>query len=341
MAPITYRDAGVDIDAGNRAVALMKQAVQATHGPEVLAGIGAFGGLFDAAALKEMRAPVLVASTDGVGTKTAIAAAMDCYDSIGQDLVNHCIDDILVQGARPLLFLDYIASCALDPVKTAAVVEGVAAACQAAGCALLGGETAEMPGVYKPGAFDLAGTIVGVVERDEIVDGRDVAPGDHVIGLASSGPHTNGYSLIRRLFGAEELHETPPTLGRQLGEVLLQPHRCYLREVERLRGEGLRPKAMAHITGGGLYDNPPRVLPSGVAAQLHRDAWPTPPLFTLIQQRGELPDEEMARTFNLGLGLLLFFSPDAAERALDCLGEDAWRVGEVIERGDGPPVCLD
>jgi len=338
---ITYRDAGVDIDAAARAIDLVKQAVRATHGPEVLAGIGAFGGLFDGQALRDMKAPVLVASTDGVGTKTALAAALGRYDGIGKDLVNHCIDDILVQGATPLFFLDYVATSQLDPEIIAAVVRGVAEACGAAGCALLGGETAEMPGVYLPGALDLAGTIVGVVERDGVIDGSALEPGDQIVGLSSSGPHTNGYSLIRRLFDDDELRSTPPGLDRVLGEALLEPHRCYLGPVQGLRAAGVDLKAMAHITGGGLYDNPPRVLPDGCAARLHRDTWPVPPLFALIQEKGALPDEEMARVFNLGLGILLFVAAGEGARVVEQLGAEAWIVGEVVERGEQPPVLFD
>lgn len=329
MSPSAYAAAGVDIAAGNRAVALMREAVRATYGPEVLLGIGAFGGLFDAAALKGMDAPVLVASTDGVGTKTKVAAALGRYDTIGHDIVNHCVNDILVQGARPLFFLDYIASSRLDPEMVATVVGGVAAACCAVGCALLGGETAEMPGVYAPGEFDLVGTIVGVVDRAEIVDGSAVRPGDAVIGLPSSGLHTNGYSLARRVFAGWDLRAEVPELGCPLGEALLAPHRCYLAEVQRLRQAGVPINGLAHITGGGLVDNPPRILPAGAAIHLHRGSWPIPPLFQLIQRVGQIDDLEMAHVFNLGLGLLIVLPADQASRALALLGE-GWLVGEVV-----------
>jgi phosphoribosylformylglycinamidine cyclo-ligase len=236
MTGISYRDAGVDIDAGARAVELMKDAVRATYGPEVLLGIGAFGGLFDASWLKDMDAPVLVASTDGVGTKTKIAAALGRYDTIGHDIVNHCVNDILVQGARPLFFLDYVAASKLDPEMIAAVVRGCAAACRLAGCALLGGETAEMPGVYAPGEFDLVGTIVGVVDRSQVVDGSRIAPGDAVLGLASAGLHTNGYSLARRALAALDLSDRPNELDVTLGDALLAPHRNYLARSEAPAG---------------------------------------------------------------------------------------------------------
>jgi phosphoribosylformylglycinamidine cyclo-ligase len=328
MTLSAYQTAGVDIAAGNCAVELMKDAVRATYGPEVLRGIGAFGGLFDLAALKDMDAPVLVASTDGVGTKTKVAAAMGCYDTVGHDIVNHCVNDILVQGARPLFFLDYIASSKLDPEMVATVVRGAAAACQAVGCALLGGETAEMPGVYAAGEFDLVGTIVGVVDRSKVIDGSTIQPGDAVIGLASSGLHTNGFSLARRVFEGWDLRAVPPELGRPLGEALLAPHRCYLAEVQRLRQTGVVVKGLAHITGGGLIDNPPRILPAGTAIELRRGRWPIPPLFHLIQRAGQIDDGEMAHVFNLGLGMLVITRADHAAIALAALGE-GWLVGEV------------
>lgn len=328
MSVATYQAAGVDIAAGSRAVELMKDAVRATYGPEVLLGIGAFGGLFDAASLRSMEAPVLVASTDGVGTKTKIASALGRFDTVGHDIVNHCVNDILVQGARPLFFLDYIASSKLDPEMVAAVVAGAAAACQAAGCALLGGETAEMPGVYAPGEFDLVGTIIGVVDRSQLIDGSTIRPGDAVIGLASSGLHTNGFSLARRVFEGWDLHAAPPELGRPLGEALLAPHRCYLAEIQRLRAAGVAIKGLAHITGGGLIDNPPRILPAGAAIHLHRGRWPIPPLFQLIQRAGQIDDAEMAHVFNLGLGMLIVTAPQQAATALHVLGE-GWLVGEV------------
>jgi phosphoribosylformylglycinamidine cyclo-ligase len=336
MTATSYRAAGVDIEAGARAVELMKDAVRATYGPEVLLGIGAFGGLFDASALKGMDSPVLVASTDGVGTKTKIAAALGRYDTIGLDIVNHCVDDILVQGARPLFFLDYIASSRIDPEIVAAIVAGCAAACRAAGCALLGGETAEMPGVYAAGEFDLVGTIVGAVDRAQIVDGSAIRPGDQVIGLASAGLHTNGFSLARRVLQGWDLHTPLPELGRSLGEALLEPHRSYLPHVRRLHAAEVLIKGLAHITGGGLIDNPPRILPDGVALHLHRGSWPIPPLFQLIQRAGQIDDREMAHVFNLGLGMLVIVPADQADAALAALS-DAWLVGEAVA---GMPHCI-
>lgn len=340
MTSLTYRDAGVNIEAGMRAVQLMKTAVQATYGPEVLAGLGAFGGLFDVSALKDMAAPVLVASTDGVGTKVKIAAALGRFDTIGQDLVNHCVNDILVQGARPLFFLDYIAASRLNPEMVAAVVGGLASACRAVGCALLGGETAEMPGVYETNEFDLAGTIVGVVERDRVIDGRAITPGDALLGLASSGLHTNGYSLARHIFRDWDLHAVVPELGQPLGEALLTPHRAYLSEVRRLQEAGITLKGMAHITGGGLIDNLPRIFPAGVSAHLRRGSWPGLPIFQLMQQLGQISDEEMARAFNLGLGMVLVIPAEQVDSALAMLDGQAWAVGEILPHAGGAMVQL-
>ena len=329
MSATTYQAAGVDIAAGSRAVELMKDAVRATYGPEVLLGIGAFGGLFDAAALRNLDAPVLVASTDGVGTKTKIAAALGRYDTIGHDIVNHCVNDILVQGAQPLFFLDYIASSKLNPEMVATVVRGAATACQAAGCALLGGETAEMPGVYAAGEFDLVGTIVGVVDRKDLIDGSTIQPGDAVIGLASSGLHTNGFSLARRVFQGWDLHADNAELGRPLGAALLAPHRSYLAKIQSLRQAGVAIKGLAHITGGGLIDNPPRILPPGRAIHLRRGSWPVPRLFQLIQRVGQIDEAEMAHVFNMGLGMLVVAPAGQAAAALRALGE-GWVVGEVV-----------
>ncbi len=328
----SYRAAGVDIAAATQAKELMTAAVRATHGPAVLAGMGAFGGCFDAGlALAGVAAPVLVASTDGVGTKTMVAAALGRYDTVGQDLVNHCVNDILVQGAQPLFFLDYIAAAKLDPVMIAAVVGGVAQACQALGCALLGGETAEMPGVYAPGAFDLAGTIVGVVARDQMLPRNDIVPGDAILALPASGLHTNGYSLARRL--VEQLPEgyaaCPAILGGQsIGAALLAVHRPYLHEVAALRA-ALPVKALAHITGGGVFDNLPRALPAGLGAVIEQGSWDVPPIFTLLQELGELPVAEAYHVFNMGLGMLVVVPADTVALALTVVPE-ARQVGQVV-----------
>ena len=339
---ISYKDAGVDIDAGHKAVDLMKAAVERTHGPRVLGGLGSFGGLFSAAFLKDMDDPILVSSADGVGTKTKVAAAVGRYDTVGQDIVNHCIDDILVQGAEPLFFLDYVAANTLDPERIAAIVGGAAKACEAAGCALLGGETAEMPGVYAPGEFDLVGTIIGVVDRAKLITGEAIQPGDAVIGLASAGLHTNGFSLARRVLANHDLSEVRDELGGQsLADALLAPHRCYLPHVRALWDAGLDVHGLAHITGGGLIENPPRVLPEGTAFELGEGSWPLPPLFKLIQEAGGVGTDEMRRVFNCGVGLLVVLPEDQADAALSALaavGDGAWRLGSIVERGDGAPV---
>jgi len=338
---ISYQDAGVDIDAGNRAVDLMRDAVLSTYTPAVLRGIGSFGGLFDAGTLREASAPVLVVSTDGVGTKTQIAAAMNRYDTIGYDIVNHCINDILVQGARPLFFVDYIASARLEPEVVAAVVRGCAEACRAAGCALIGGETAEMPGVYAPGAFDLVGTIVGWVEKGAIVDGSRVRPGDLCLGLPSSGLHTNGYSLARRVFADMPWETEFPELDRPLGETLLTPHRSYLPAVEKLWAAEVDIKAMAHITGGSFFENLPRVVPDNVGVRLDRAAWEVPPIFRLIQRLGHVDEREMYRVFNMGLGLVFILAPEQVDVAIRALDGEPTVIGEVVAwDGTGERVQL-
>nr|PZN31871.1 MAG: phosphoribosylformylglycinamidine cyclo-ligase [Chloroflexota bacterium] len=324
-----YKESGVDIEAATRAKQLMAAAVRSTHTGAVLAGMGAFGGCFDLRAATGGSDVVLVASTDGVGTKTLIAAALGRYDTVGQDLVNHCVNDILAQGAQPLFFLDYIATAKLDPQQIAQIVAGVAEACRAAGCALIGGETAEMPDVYLPGAFDLAGTIVGAVARDRMLP-RDVAAGDAILALPSTGLHTNGYSLARRVLGPLGYDARPEALGGQtIGEALLAVHRSYLPEVQALRAAGVELHALAHITGGGLYDNLPRVLPAGLGAAVRRGSWEIPPIFELLVRRGELEEREAYQALNMGLGMLLVVPPDAADEALRLL-PDARLVGEVV-----------
>jgi phosphoribosylaminoimidazole synthetase len=283
-----------------------------------------------------MRDPVLAASTDGVGTKVQLAAQAALqdagrYPSVGHDLVNHCINDILVQGARPLFFLDYVAASKLDPEMVAQVVQGMAAACREAGCALLGGETAEMPGVYAPGEFDVAGTMVGVVEREAILPRPGVKPGDVVIGLRSSGPHTNGYSLIRKVFEGVPLDTVFPELGVPLADALLAPHRSYLPVLQlAIRHSPFAIKALAHITGGGFFDNLPRILPEGVGAVIRRGRWPVPPVFQLIQQRGGVAPDEMYRVFNMGLGMLVVCAPEAAHTVQGSIGEESFVIGELV-----------
>ncbi|MCK5376807.1 MAG: phosphoribosylformylglycinamidine cyclo-ligase [Acidobacteria bacterium] len=342
----TYRDAGVDIDAQDRALAQVKKMVRNTYTDDVLSDQGAFGGLFRMP-IKGLKEPVLVASADGVGTKLKVAIASGRHTSVGRDLVHHCINDILVQGARPLFFLDYLATGRLDPDVVTDVIGGVAAACGEHGLALLGGETAEMPGFYGDGEYDLAGFIVGVVDRKRIVDGSAVCHGDVLVGLPSSGLHTNGYSLARRVF-FEQLalgpQDSVEELGRTVADELLEVHRCYLEPVRPLLDECL-VHAMAHITGGGITDNLPRVLPEGLRAVIKVGAWEIPPVFRLLAEKGQVPEDDMWRTFNLGVGMILVVPPKQLEKVLRSLRESGYPgfpMGNVVEgeRGveyDHPP----
>jgi phosphoribosylformylglycinamidine cyclo-ligase len=329
----TYRDAGVDIDAGERAVELMRPAVESTRRPEVLGGIGGFGGFF-ALEIGRYRRPVLVAGTDGVGTKLRLAIELGRHRSVGVDVVAMCVNDILVHGAEPLFFLDYLAMGRLVPEKAAEIVAGVAEGCRLAGCALLGGETAEMPGFYPAEDYDLAGFAVGIVEREALIDGSAIRPGDRLLGLASSGLHSNGFSLARKVLlevAGYSLRDRVPALGCELGEELLRPTRIYVRSVLPLAREG-RLRGMAHITGGGLLDNLARILPPGTKAVLEPGSWPVPPIFELIREAGNVPPREMARTFNLGLGLVLAVAPEEAEtvrQRLMAAGEQCYLVGRV------------
>lgn len=329
---LTYRAAGVDIDAGHAVVERIKPLVKRTFRPEVMGGLGGFGGLFDLSG--KYREPVLVSGTDGVGTKLKLAQELDRHDGIGIDLVAMCVNDVLVQGARPLFFLDYLAVGGLVPEKVAEVVAGVAEGCRQAGCALIGGETAEMPGFYREGEYDLAGFAVGVVSRGRLVDGLSLVPGDVLIGLPSSGLHSNGYSLVRKICferAGWDVHTELPALG-PLGEELLTPTRIYVRVVWPLLEKGL-VKGMAHITGGGLTGNIPRMLPPGCGAYLDPGAWREPPIFGLLREAGGVSREEMRRTFNLGLGMVLGTGEGQAEEALALLrqaGEDARLVGRVV-----------
>ncbi|PDW00155.1 phosphoribosylformylglycinamidine cyclo-ligase [Candidatus Viridilinea mediisalina] len=330
-----YAAAGVDIAAATRAKELMAAAVRATHGPAVLAGMGAFGGCFDLGAAGVAGSGILVASTDGVGTKTLVATALGRYASVGQDLVNHCVNDILVQGATPLFFLDYVAAARLAPEQVAAIVGGVAAACQAVGCALLGGETAEMPDVYAPDGFDLAGTIVGIVSREAMLPRPNIAPGDLVLALPSSGLHTNGYSLARKIVAQSGMsyHDRPASLeGLSIGEALLAIHRCYLPEVQALRA-AVTLKGLAHITGGGVYDNLPRALPAHLGATLTHGSWAIPPICTYLVEQGDLKEQEAYHALNMGLGMLAIIAPDEAPAALAACPEA--RVVGAIREGAG------
>jgi phosphoribosylformylglycinamidine synthase I len=334
---LSYADSGVDVNAGEKAVQLMKAAVRKSQGSEVLAGVGAFAGVFRADALKKMQHPALVASTDGVGTKTLLAAQAGRYDTIGYDIVNHSVNDLLAQGARPLFFMDYLAVNKLDPVQAATIVQGVANACQEAGCALLGGETAEMPDVYAPGAFDLAGTIVGVVEEEDAQNGSTITEGDVILGLPSNGLHTNGYSLARRIFASYSLDTVFPELGEPLADALLRPHRSYLSEITRLReylhDRGRYIKGIAHITGGGFKGNVSRILPLGTQAIIETDSWSVPPLFALMARLGNIEKDELYRAFNMGIGMVIVLAPKAALEARSVLPELV-TIGKIT-RGDG------
>jgi phosphoribosylformylglycinamidine cyclo-ligase len=321
MTKSRYAATGVDIDAGNRVIELMKDAVRATYNDSVLAGIGSFGGLFDVSEFKQMDHPVLVASTDGVGTKVKLAAFFGRHRGIGHDIVNHCINDILVQGAKPLFFMDYIATSKLNPEEVAEVVTGVAEASKEAGMALLGGETAEMPGVYQPNEFDVAGTIVGVVERNAILPRPTIQVGDVLIGFQSSGPHTNGYSLIRKVLENTSLDES-------LADALLAPHRSYLNLLcPRLK----EINALVHITGGGFIENIPRVLPENLSAVIHLNSWQVPPLWSLIQQKGNISTEEMYRVFNMGIGMVAIMDKSIVADFQASISEPSFIIGELVE----------
>jgi phosphoribosylformylglycinamidine cyclo-ligase len=324
-----YRQSGVDIDAGNETVRRIRSLARATFTPGVLSDIGSFGGLFRLDR-DRYREPVLVSSADGVGTKLKIAFMTGRHDTVGADLVNHCVNDILVQGAEPLFFLDYLATGRLSPAVAEAVVAGVARACRENGCALIGGETAEMPGFYADGEYDIAGFIVGIVERERIVDGRSIAPGDVLIGLPSAGLHTNGYSLARRiLFDVCGLRADSelPELGTTIGDALLAPHRSYLPVIQPLLAAGV-VKGMAHITGGGITENLPRVLPEGCAAVVDTGAWVVPPIFRLLQERGHIATDEMFRAFNMGIGMILVCAAERRDQVLHAL-DDPRVIGAV------------
>jgi phosphoribosylformylglycinamidine cyclo-ligase len=339
--PITYRDAGVDIDAGDALVEAIKPFARRTLRPEILAGIGGFGALAEIP--KKYREPVLVSGTDGVGTKLKLAFQLGRHDTVGIDLVAMSVNDVLTQGAEPLFFLDYFACGRLDVAVATEVVKGIARGCELAGCALIGGETAEMPGMYAEGEYDLAGFAVGVVEKSAIIDGRSIAAGDVVLGLASSGAHSNGYSLVRRILDRSKPDLRADFHGRPLGEALLEPTRIYVKPALALMKE-LRVKGLAHITGGGLTENLPRVLPEKVKAVISRTAWKRPPLFEWLQREGKVAEEEMLRVFNCGIGMTVVVSStdaDAAARALTASGETVFEIGLIEPRKPGePPVVI-
>jgi phosphoribosylformylglycinamidine cyclo-ligase len=332
---ISYRDAGVDIEAGDALVEDIKPFAKRTMRPEVLAGIGGFGSLFEVP--KKFNNPVLVSGTDGVGTKLKLAFQLNKHDTVGIDLVAMCVNDILVQGAEPLFFLDYFACGKLEVGAAAQVIKGIAAGCEQAGCALVGGETAEMPGMYPPGEYDLAGFSVGAVDKDKIIDGTTIQPGDVVLGLASSGAHSNGYSLVRKLIEVSGIDMNSDFHGRPFRDVVMEPTRIYVKPLLKLI-EALPVKGMAHITGGGLTENIPRVLPEGVTAELKRGSWTIPPLFGWMQEQGNIAEDEMLRTFNCGIGMAVIVAAEDAERATALLaaeGEQVSRIGVIRSRAAG------
>lgn len=340
--PVSYRDAGVSIDTANETVKKISDFARATFNERTLTNIGSFGGMFDGR-FPEMEEPVLVSSADGVGTKLKLAFMTNTHNTIGQDLVNHCVGDILVQGARPLFFLDYFATGRLSSTVAGSVVEGLAIACKQNGCVLLGGETAEMPGFYKDGEYDLAGFIVGVVDKKNVIDGSRIRPGDTVLGLPSSGLHTNGYSLARKLFF--EIAEYPVDTklielgGAEVGEVLLRPHKSYLPLLDRLLDTDAI-KGLAHITGGGLLENIPRILPDGTSVEIQRGSWPELDVFSALQDLGKVENNEMFRTFNMGIGMVVICSRAGRFKIishLESLGEKVYEIGSVVE-GNGDVV---
>ncbi len=330
---ITYKDAGVDIDAGDLFVRRIKPYVKSTFRPEVMTHIGGFGGLF---ALKKYREPVLVSGTDGVGTKLKIAFLTGKHDTVGIDLVAMCVNDIIVQGAEPLFFLDYFATGRLKPTEHSDIVKGIATGCKQSGCALIGGETAEMPSFYAEDEYDLAGFAVGVVEKKKIVDGSKIRPGDVLVGLASSGLHSNGYSLVRKVLlekAGYGLKDVPPGLDKPLGEVLLTPTRIYAKTIMALMKE-FDIRGMAHITGGGITENTPRMLPKGASALIRKGTWDIHPVFGLIREKADIDDEEMYRDFNMGIGMILAVPARQAEALLKNakkLGDKAYRIGEIVK----------
>ena len=339
--PLTYRDAGVDIDAGDQLVENIKPFARRTLREGVLAGIGGFGALFEIS--RNYREPVLVSGTDGVGTKLKLAIQLGRNESIGIDLVAMSVNDILTQGAEPLFFLDYFACGKLDVATATGVIKGIAAGCEQAGCALIGGETAEMPGMYPAGEYDLAGFAVGIVEKSEIIDGSTIEAGDVMLGLASSGAHSNGYSLIRKIIELKRIDLSASLEGRPLSDLVLAPTRIYVKPLLKLM-KRVNVKGLAHITGGGLLENIPRILPQGLAARIERRSWPLPPLFQWLRQQGGIAEREMFRVFNCGIGMTVVVSAEeagAGEKALRAAGETVWRIGRVERRkGEGPQVVI-
>ena len=337
---LSYRDSGVNIDAGNDLVNRIKPAVKSTFRPGVLQGLGGFGALFELP-LNQYKSPVLVSGTDGVGTKLKLASTLNKHDTIGIDLVAMCVNDIIVSGAEPLFFLDYFATGSLDVNRAESIIRGIAEGCSLAGCALTGGETAEMPGMYSPGDYDLAGFAVGIVEKENIITQDRVSVGDIILGLGSSGPHSNGYSLIRKIIEVTGSDLSQDLGGKSLGETLIAPTKIYVKPILKLL-KSHRVTAISHITGGGFTENLPRVLPASMSASISRSAWEFPTVFRWLQDNGNVNDEEMLRTFNCGIGMTICVNANDAESAINCLnqsGEDVFVLGEVVDRNNDA-VCF-
>lgn len=339
-----YKNAGVDIEAGYKAVELMKEHVKTTLRPEVLGGLGGFSGAFSLDTFKNMEHPTLVSGTDGVGTKLKLAFLLDKHDTIGIDCVAMCVNDIACAGGEPLFFLDYVACGKNVPEKIATIVKGVADGCNQAGCALIGGETAEMPGFYPVDEYDLAGFAVGIVDRKDIVSGSGLQAGDAVIGIASSGIHSNGYSLVRKVFDmtAESLNTYYDELGATLGEVLLTPTKIYVKALKSVKEAGITVKACSHITGGGFYENIPRMLPEGKHAVIRKDSYPVPPIFGLLQKTGNIEETMMYNTYNMGIGMMVAVDKELADKtiaAIEAAGEKAYPVGEITDGEKGITIC--
>ncbi|MBU9728691.1 phosphoribosylformylglycinamidine cyclo-ligase [Diplocloster modestus] len=339
-----YKKAGVDIEAGYRAVELMKEHVKGTMRPEVLTGLGGFSGAFSLESFKNMEKPTLVSGTDGVGTKLKLAFLMDKHNTIGIDCVAMCVNDIACAGGEPLFFLDYIACGKNEPEKIASIVSGVAEGCKQAGAALIGGETAEMPGFYPVDEYDLAGFAVGIVDEKKLITGRDAKPGDVLIGFASSGIHSNGYSLVRKVFSMtkEALDVTYDSLGCTLGEALLCPTKIYVKALKAVKEAGVSIKACSHITGGGFYENVPRMLPDGVRAVVEKNSYPIPPIFDMLSRDGDIEEEMMYNTFNMGIGMMIAVSPDQADRAVEAVkaaGEIPYLIGKLEAGEKGVTLC--
>ncbi len=339
-----YKTAGVDIEAGYKSVELMKQYVAKTVRPEVLGGIGGFSGAFSAQKFKDMEEPTLLSGTDGVGTKLKIAFTMDKHDTVGIDCVAMCVNDVACAGGEPLFFLDYIACGKNEPEKIADIVKGVAEGCLQSGCALIGGETAEMPGFYPVNEYDLAGFAVGVVDKKDLITGQNIKAGDTLVGIASSGVHSNGFSLVRKVFTItpESLNTYYDSLGKTLGEALLAPTKIYVKALSAVKKAGVTIKGCSHITGGGFYENVPRMLPDGISAMISKDSYPVPPIFKMLQKDGNIDEHVMYNTFNMGIGMVLALDPadvDKAMAAIEAAGEKAYVIGQTQAGAKEAVVC--